>query len=128
MSERPVSSVRGGRGLSAPLPGLPQLLAGRWGAGGTALLVWIGCLWILAARAGRVVAAVASGAWDERLAVGTLTLGLATAWLWSWQDTVRAAGPKQVGVSQWDLAARAFSKNRTAVAGLMLIVVLYMVA
>ncbi len=32
------ASANGGRVLSAVLPGLPQLLAGRWGAGAMALL------------------------------------------------------------------------------------------
>ena len=119
--------VRGGRTLGGLLPGLPQLLAGRWGSGGTALLVWVGCLWILVTRFGRVTAAF-GGAWDDRVAVGTLVGGLAAAWAWSWRDASPSALPKQVGVSQWDLAVRAFSRNRTAVAGLMVIVALYMVA
>ena len=119
--------VKGGRALTGALPGLPQLLAGRWGSGGTALLVWIGCLWILAARFGRVTAALGGG-WDERLAVGALVGALAASWTWSWRDSAARALPKQVGVSQWDLAVRAFSKNRTAVAGLMVIVALYLVA
>jgi hypothetical protein len=46
--------TKGGRGLSAFLPGLPQLLAGRWGGGVAALMVWVGGLWILMTRSGRV--------------------------------------------------------------------------
>jgi peptide/nickel transport system permease protein len=118
---------RGGRLVSALLPGLPQLLAGRWGVGALALLVWTGCVWILAARSGRVTAA-AGGAWDERLALGTLAAGLVLAWGWSWRDVVRPRVAKQVGVSPRDLAVRAFSKNRTAVAGLIVIVALYLIA
>src|SRR6185503_7168674 len=118
---------RGGRKVSAVLPGLPQLAAGRWGSGGTALLVWVGFAWILVSRSARVAAAL-SGAWDERLALGTLAAGLACAWVWSWRDCGRAQGPTEVGVSQWDLAVRAFSKNRTAVAGLMVIAAIYLVA
>jgi peptide/nickel transport system permease protein len=119
--------ARGGRGLAAVLPGAPQLAAGRWGAGGTALLVWLGCSWVLVTRFGRVSAAL-GGSWDEQLALGTLATALAAAWSWSWSDLVRPAGPSRVAVSQWDLAVRAFSKNRTAVAGLMAIVALYLVA
>jgi len=125
MSETP--RARGGRVLSALLPGFPQLLTGRWGTGGTALLVWAACLWILMARMGRVVAAF-SGAWDQRLAVGTLAAGLLAAWLWSWRDVARPHEVEQVGVSQWDLAVRAFSRNRTAVAGLIVILALYLIA
>ena len=118
---------RGGRRLSAFLPGLPQLLAGRWGSGSTALLVWIGFLWIVVARFGRVASAY-GGTWDERLAMGTLLVGLACAWLWSWRDVSGPLELKRVGVSQWDLAVRAFSRNRTAVVGLIVILALYVIA
>jgi peptide/nickel transport system permease protein len=116
-----------GRALSAALPGLPQLLAGRWGVGAMALLTWLGMLWIVATRSGRVWGAVGGG-WDDRLAVFTVAAALLTTWLWSWRDAGRPEAPKVVGVSQWDLAARAFSKNRTAVAGLLVIVGLYLIA
>jgi len=121
------ASAKGGRVLSAVLPGLPQLLVGRWGAGLTALLVWIGALVIVATDLGRVRAAF-GGPWDAQLAVGGLLLSLAATWLWSWRDVSRPRQHKQVGVSQWDLAVIAFSKNRTAVAGLIVIVALYLVA
>ena len=124
---RSQATSRGGRLLSAFLPGLPQLLAGRWGLGVAALLTWVGLLWIVVARPGRVASAL-GGAWDEQLAVGTLVVGLATAWLWSWRDVAGAHEVKRVGVSVWELAVRAFSKNRTAVAGLLVIVGLYVIA
>lgn len=117
----------GRRALSALLPGLPQLLAGRWGAGSLALVVWVGSLAVLVTRPARVAAA-AGGVWDERLAAGTLLFGLVASWAWSWRDTTRPRLAKRVGVSQWDLAVRAFSKNRTAVAGLVVIALLYLVA
>ena len=46
----PTLRVRGSRALSVVLPGLPQLLAGRWGAGGAALLLWIGLLAVVGTR------------------------------------------------------------------------------
>ena len=109
------------------LPGFGQLAAGRWGAGGTALFVWLGCLAVLLARRGRLAAAL-TGDWDGQLAVFTLVAGLAASWIWSWQDSSRASTAVPVGISQWDLARRAFSRNRTAVAGLMIIVALYLLA
>jgi len=115
------------RALSAFLPGLPQLLAGRWGAGATALLLWAGSLAIVATRPSRVGAAL-TGSWDEQLAVATLFSALVGAWMWSWRDVAAEHEVKRVGVSQWELAVRAFSKNRTAVAGLIVIVALYAVA
>jgi peptide/nickel transport system permease protein len=115
------------RALSAVLPGLPQLLSGRWGGGATALLAWVGLLWIALTRFGRVMAAV-GGSWDDKLAVVTVVVGLATAWGWSWRNVGREHEVKRVGVSQWELAVRAFSRNRTAVAGLIVILTLYVIA
>jgi peptide/nickel transport system permease protein len=92
-----------------------------------ALLTWLGMLLIVVLRGGRVLEAMGGG-WDERLAVLTLVSGLAGAWLWCWRDLGRERVDVQVGVSQWDLAVKAFSRNRTAVAGLILIVALYLVA
>jgi peptide/nickel transport system permease protein len=123
----PRRRVVGGRALAAVLPGAPQLLAGRWGAGAAALLAWLGFLWLLVARWERVRPGV-TGAWDERLAVATVALGLAGAWIWSWRDAGRPLAGRAVAVSQWDLAVRAFSRNRTAVAGLIVIGGLYALA
>ena len=129
MSERVAVGPRakGGRALSAALPGLPQLLVGRWGVGSMTLLVWLGFWWVIVAQADQVVAFL-TGAWDEQLAVATLVTGMVIAWLWSWRDIGLPDAPKQVGVSQLDLAVHAFSKNRTAVAGLIVLAGLYLVA
>ena len=117
----------GGRMLSVVLPGLPQLLGGRWGAGTVALLAWTGGLAVLIGGTDRVLGALA-GAWDEQLAVATLAASLASSWIWSWREVEEAQVVKTAGVSQWDLAVRAFSKNRTAVMGLVIVVSLYLVA
>ena len=55
----PDASLGTGRGrlaLSAVLPGLPQLLAGRWGVGGLGLTVWIAFLAVLLTRWDRFAA------------------------------------------------------------------------
>ncbi len=125
----PRRRVVGGRALSAVLPGLPQVLAGRWGAGAAALLAWAGLLWVAVSRPGRLAAAATGGAWDERLAAATVVCGLVLAWGWSWRDAGRRDRPEAaVAVSQWALAARAFSRNRTAVLGLLVIAALYVLA
>lgn len=124
----PTASRRpGGRVLSSVLPGMPQLLGGRWGVGLMALLTWLGMLAILATRPERVRAAL-EGSWDEKLAMVTLVASVMTSWIWSWREVERARVVKRVGVSQWELAVRAFSKNRTAVAGLLVVVSLYLLA
>jgi peptide/nickel transport system permease protein len=117
----------GGRPLAALFPGLPHVLGGRWGTGAMALLTWVGMLWIVLRRWDRVVAAP-GGAWDEKLAVATLAASLVASWGWSWRSVGRAHEVRLVGVSQWELAVTAFAKNRTAVAGLIVIVGLYLIA
>jgi len=92
-----------------------------------ALGIWAGMLGVLITRPSRVQVAL-GGAWDEKLAVFTLFVGLLVSWLWSWWDVRRTVTPGRVGVSQWDLAVIAFSRNRTAVAGLIVVVALYLVA
>ena len=127
MSDGFLVARRRWRVVSAALPGLPQLLTGRWGTGWTVLLTWLGCLWVLTARYERVIGAL-GGAWDQSLALVTLVVSLIVAWTWSWRDVSGSDRPLGIGVSQWDLAARAFSKNHTAVAGLIVIIALYLVA
>ncbi|MBW3534489.1 MAG: ABC transporter permease [Gemmatimonadetes bacterium] len=124
---RPRRRTVGGVPLSVALPGVPQLLAGRWGTGGTALLVWLSFLWILVAQRGRVLQAP-GGSLDERLAVACLGLGLVGAWGWSLHDVRRPAEARLAGIGQWELAVRAFSRNRTAVVGAVAILGFYLLA
>jgi len=118
---------RGGVGLAAALPGLPQLLAGRWGPGWTALLTWLGLWLVVGLRFDRVATAL-SESLDDRVALATLVAGLVGAWVWSFRDVRSPPRPRHEGISQWDLASRAFRKNRLAVLGLMAIFAFYMVA
>lgn len=117
---------RGGRPLSAVLPGAPQLLAARFGAGLATLLVWLGLLAVLILRWERVWAAP-GGSLDDWVALTTLVGGLVCVWIWSWRD-VAQPHLRWVGVSQWALAARAFSRNRLAVIGALGILALYVIA
>jgi peptide/nickel transport system permease protein len=115
------------RHLGIIMPGLPQILAGRWGSGVMVVLTWVGMLWIVIARGPRVVSVTLS-TWDGRLAWVTVAIALVASWVWSWRDQQGSSVVSAVGVSQWALAVRAFSKNRTAVAGLILIVAMYLIA
>ena len=124
------SSVRRGRAelaLSAVLPGLPQLVAGRWGVGGLGLTVWMAFLGVLLTRWARF-----AGGWggplDHRIASLTVVVGLLGAWGWSMFDVSRPAEVKGSGVGQWSLAAQAFKKNRIAVIGVMVVVGVYLIA
>ncbi len=118
---------RGGRFLAGVLPGLPQLLAGRWGAGGFVLLVWLGSLWIAWSRWERIAAAPGGGL-DERLALLTLGVAVAGSWAWSLRDVARGGDPGRAGAGRWGPTLSAFRRNRLAVLGLMAIGLLYLVA
>lgn len=116
----------GGVALSAVLPGLGQILAGRRAVGAGALGIWLSFLLIAGTRFSRVRAAV-RGPWDAKLAVVVLLLGLAASWEWSRRDVCAPPAPKDAGPSQWALALGTFAKNRPAVLGLLAIVALYVI-
>ena len=113
--------------LAALLPGLRQALAGRLVAGGFALLVWVALLGVTVGAFGRFGRALAGG-WDGWLAVATLLVALGSVWIWSWRSVAHPVVPAAGGTGQWTLAARAFSRNRTAAAGLAVVALLYLVA
>ena len=81
-----------------------------------ALVVWVGFLAGLATRWGRFTAAW-GGPLDHRVAAVTLVAGLVVSWVWSMRDVRRPVMESEDGISQWDLAVRAFRKNRIAVVG-----------
>ncbi len=120
---------RGGMRVSVVLPGLPQLLAGRWGVGGVALLAWLGALWVLVARWARVWGAF-SGPPDHVAALVTLAVVLVLAWSWSFLDVRRAAeGPGPGGpASGLGALVGAFRRNRMATVGAGVVAVLYVLA
>jgi peptide/nickel transport system permease protein len=116
--------IRGGQWLAFVLPGLPQALAGRWVPGGSALLVWVSMLGLLAWRLDRVLASWA-GPWDHRLALLAVVVAMGTSWGWSVRDALRRDSPEP---GWWSLAGRRFQKNRVAVAGVLSIGVIYLIA
>lgn len=118
--------------LSALLPGMPQLLTSskapaRRASGLIALGVWLGMVLVVVTRPSRLLSAV-GGAWDDRLAVLTVVVSMVTVWVWSWKHRAAIDPGAEVGVSQWALAGRTFSRNRTAVAGLAIVIAMYLVA
>lgn len=117
---------RGGVLLSVLLPGAPQLLAGRFLAGGGVLGVWLGLLWVAAVRWERLASA-ASGPLDHRVALATWILAAGGVWGWSFRDQqIPPERPPSRG--QWATAWRAFQRNRLAVVGLWVIGLLYLLA
>lgn len=126
---------RGSRGLTVVavlLPGLTQILTSdrmpaRRAAGFIALFVWLGMLSVVVSRPGRLLTS-ARGAWDERLALVTVVVSMVVTWVWAWRHREAPDPNAEVGVSQWALAGRTFARNRTAVAGLAIVIAMYLVA
>ncbi|HEX8695316.1 MAG TPA: oligopeptide ABC transporter permease [Longimicrobium sp.] len=116
---------------SALLPGLGHLLRGEWRLGMTLLISWGILLGLLFLSWSRIVGmrALRRVPVDMYVAVASLAALLLVVWGWALYDlTVRAKRPKRLhGDSQWSIAARHFRKNRLAMAGLAVMLLLYVV-
>ncbi len=143
--------------LSVILPGAGHVLIGSAVRGLGFMLAWgalVGIGWF--GRAG-IASAPATGSLDDWVAVATLAAALLAVWLGALRDlrhaaaadararaAAAAAAPGEgsreaavraaladgggAGASQWAIAARHFRRNRLALAGFVIIVVLYLVA
>ena len=115
--------------LSALVPGLGSLAIGRLGVGAWILGSWAIALATLAISTEEVSRTLADGRTGDWIALVTLIVTLVGVWVWGILDVaVIAPRPiKRVGVSQWRIAGRRFRKNRLAMAGLAIMVLLYWV-
>jgi peptide/nickel transport system permease protein len=118
--------------LNAILPGAGHLLRGEWGRGLWLLVAWgvlLGTGFIGWERIEAIFAARRTPV-DGMIAVGTLGLLILGTWLWGLYDlAVTSRRPARVkGDSQWAIAGRQFRKNKLAIAGLLVMLVLYLVA
>ena len=113
--------------LSAVAPGLGSMAIGRIARGAWILGAWAIALATAVLSRDDVAAAWGSGRPDARIALVTLALTLAGVWAWGiWDAAVAATRPrKRTGLSQWRIAARIFSRNRLAMVGLAVMVLLY---
>jgi len=116
----------------ALLPGLPLLLSGRRGLGGVLGAFWGGLLLLALVRWPRAIEFLSRPKLrgDELLSVLGLAALLAALWGWSIYDLrVRSRrSPREKGASQWELALRQLRGNRMAMAGVVVMIVLYAVA
>jgi peptide/nickel transport system permease protein len=115
--------------LSAVVPGLGSLAIGRFATGVWIFASWAIALSTLAISTEDVSRTLADGGVGDWIALGTLAVTLVGVWVWGILDVaVIATRPvKRVGVSQWRIAARRFRRNRLAMAGLAIMVLLYWV-
>jgi peptide/nickel transport system permease protein len=114
--------------LSVVLPGAGHALIGEWHRGLLILLPW-GALLGLIFWAWERISAVGAGAFDVWVAIATLSALLFVVWGGAlWDLTVRRRQVLARGDSQWSIASRQFRRNRLALVGLAIIVLLYLVA
>ncbi|HEY7472899.1 MAG TPA: oligopeptide ABC transporter permease [Gemmatimonadota bacterium] len=134
--ERPVTRSTTGQArkpwaiaLSALVPGLGSMAIGRRAVGGWILGIWAIAFTTLAISTEDVSRTLSAGGVGDWLALITLAITLIGVWVWGILDVaVVATKPiKRVGVSQWRIAGRRFRKNRLAMAGLAIMVLLYWV-
>src|SRR5690606_930370 len=111
--------------------GSAHALRGRSGVGLVLAFWWVFLLAVAVVRRDRIVGVFTANITpiDGLVAVATLALGLGGILAWTlWDLAVRQARPKKLkGDSQWAIAARHFKKNRMAIAGLAVMIFLYVV-
>jgi peptide/nickel transport system permease protein len=124
----PIKASTGTLIASALLPGLGHFLAGAAIRGMLFLIAWGVFLGILFLRLDRLLG-WRSGSLDDAIAAFAFVLGLVAIWAMALYDlTIGRRRASAAGDSQWRIAVRHFRKSRLALAGLVLIVVLYIVA
>ncbi|HEX5727202.1 MAG TPA: oligopeptide ABC transporter permease [Longimicrobiaceae bacterium] len=117
--------------LTALLPGAGQVLRGEWRKGMALLLSWgflLGMAFLSLERL-RALSALRRVPMDMYLAIATLAILLLGVWAGALHDLlVRSRRPARArGDSQWAIAARHFRRNKLAMAGLTVMILLYVV-
>jgi peptide/nickel transport system permease protein len=117
--------------LSAVLPGAGHLARGVWVKGMWLLVAWgitLGTLYLTWGRIQQAFAAPITPV-DVMVSLATLVILLALIWGWAMYDlAVRANRPAdRKGTSQWAIAARHFRKNKIAIAGMVVMLLLYVI-
>jgi peptide/nickel transport system permease protein len=114
---------------SALLPGAGHVLTGAWPRGSALIFAWSTLLALLFFARSRVLNLRATGSLDDVIAVSTLALLLIAVWAFALYDlTIGAARRAEKGDSQWRIASRHFKKSKIALAGLAILLLLYLIA
>ena len=117
--------------LLSAVPGLGHLVRGEWVPGMLLLFGWgftLSLAFLTRAKIGAVFTARRLPI-DALVAVATLAVTALLLWAWAFRDlAVKSRRQKRLhGDSQWSIAARHFRKNRLAIAGLAVMLLLYLV-
>ena len=117
--------------LSALLPGAGHIVRGEWVGGMVLAICWSILLGVAFLTVDRITAVFTAPRIPADGVLALVTLGglLIGVWAWAMYDLiVRSKRPvKRFGDSQWAIASRQFRKNRLAMAGLAVMLVLYVV-
>jgi peptide/nickel transport system permease protein len=115
---------------SAILPGLGHFLSGAPTRGMLFIITWGLFLGTLVLQRERVLSLTNTGSLDDYIAAGTVILGLLAIWIMALYDLTigRRKAASAQGDSQWRIASRHFKKSRLAIAGLIILILLYLVA
>ena len=110
------------------MPGAGHVLIGEWLRGLMILLPWGTILGLLYWARERVIG-VENASLDDYIAFATLIALLFFLWVSAlWDLTVRRSRPPSgKGDSQWTIAARQFRRNKPALVGMGVILILYIV-
>jgi peptide/nickel transport system permease protein len=115
--------------LTVLLPGGGHALMGEWLRGLLILLPWGALLGMIFLAWERIAAIGGAGSFDLYVAVATLAVMLFMVWGGAlWDLTVRRRRVLVRGDSQWSIAARQFKRNKLALVGLAIVVLLYLIA
>lgn len=117
--------------LLSVVPGLGHLVRGEWIAGMMLFLGWgftLSVLFFTRARIGAVFTARRIPI-DGVVAIVTLVVMALLLWGWAFRDlAVKSRRPRRLhGDSQWSIAARHFRKNKLAIGGLVVMLLLYVI-
>jgi len=114
---------------SVVLPGAGQLLSNAWTRGMMLLFAWSALLGLAFGARGRIADVGKTGTLDDYVAVASLSAALLMVWGYALYDlTIAPARRAEKGDSQLRIATRHFKKSKIALAGLVVLLLLYLVA
>jgi peptide/nickel transport system permease protein len=127
MTEARVSAPS--RLASVVWPGLGQALAGAWVRGIPLMFGWATLISLLFIARARIFGVRQAGSLDDYVAIITLALLLAGIWVYAQWDLAHGEKRRaEAGDSQWRIASRHFRKSKIALAGLLILLALYLIA
>lgn len=126
----PVRAAPGALIASAILPGLGHFLSGAPTRGMLFVITWGLFLGTIVLQRDRLFSITNTGSLDDYIAAVTIVIGTISVWIMAVYDLTagRRKAASAQGDSQWRIASRHFRKSRLALAGLFILVLLYLIA